>query len=257
MFVYNPNFISFFYFLVSLDNPWLYQIIPWILAESQTIQFVLKDFLTLWNIFSLLCYTVFLLSKISNTFSFCLGRWISAGLQDKLLIYHSLLLLCSTLTLIQNIINVGLLKIHGSRVGFSRGRLEESSQEALNSQAKFWAKITHFCRDFEIWPKISHFCRDFISEWWIIAEISCVWKKFWVKNFMSQEISSWNRKSLSCGNISSLWYEIMTKVRDFWSYLKIATKDKSAWFLLKTSPETSRLPGKIFCYLARENPTPD
>ena len=25
----------------------------------------------------------------------------------------------------------------GTRVGFSRGRLEESSQEALNSQAKF------------------------------------------------------------------------------------------------------------------------
>ena len=30
------------------------------------------------------------------------------------------------------------------RVGFSRGRLEESCQEARNSQAK------HFCRDFEI-----------------------------------------------------------------------------------------------------------
>ena len=96
-----------------------------------------------------------------------------------------------------------------TRVGFSRARLQESCKEALNSQAKFWAKITHFCRDFEIWPKISHFCRDFISEWWIIAEISCVWKKFWVRNFVPQEEIYCLRKKFPMTGRNFLWQEEM------------------------------------------------
>ena len=95
------------------------------------------------------------------------------------------------------------------RVGFSRARLQESCKEALNSQAKFWAKITHFCRDFEIWRKISHFCCDFISEWWIIAEISCVWKKFWVRNFVPQEEIYCLRKKFPMTGRNFLWQEEM------------------------------------------------
>ena len=140
-----------------------------------------------------------------------------------------------------------LIRLIWARVGFSRGRLEESSQEALNSQAKFWAKITHFCRDFEIWPKILHFCRDFISEWWIIAEISCVWKKFWVRNFVPQEEIYCLRKKfpvtgrnvLSQEEISSDRTKFQLKERNSLSHKEIPVAGWSSLSLDKF-PETGR-----------------